>query len=316
VEKVDRMLAINIGHTLRLATSLMLVLAASARPSHASPTSLAITSDSEAERVFAQARNAWQARTEAPFLSYGILLRIANGSRHWDNWWEAYYRKSDQRFVVRRLVVPDDDEKRLKGTPLCIPAFGLKIFDTNSNAEPIFVEDPTIQAAESFGLLRSNASHVLGDLDSHETPSPGASAPPEIGRIQAVARDYVIELVNDEPDADESVYHLRLTPLHDQKRLRLRELWVSKDNYVTKKLIVDGISDGEPYDRARWVASYALLGGRVYLQQIKNEAPLHFGLTTLQQMEINFVDFRFPQQIPYYLFARTMSSRHTSRCGP
>jgi hypothetical protein len=287
-----------------------------ARPTVSKSNSLPSASNSEAESIFVQARNEWQARAEAPFLSYGIRLRITSGSRRWDNWWEAVYRNSDQRFVARRLVVPGDDEKRLKGTPLCLQMFGLKIFDTNKDAEPIYIEDPSIQAAESFGLLRSKMGEAVNDLDTGESPSTGPTAPPEVGRVQTVARDYAVELVDDEPSVDDNLYHLRLTPLRDPRRLRLRELWVSKDDYLTKKLVVDGISDGEPYDRTRWVASYISLNGRAYLQQIRNEAPLHFGLTTVQDIEFDFVDYRFPQQIQHYLFSQGMSSRHVSHCGP
>jgi len=303
------------GRALCLVTTLTLALAMWARPTVSKPNSLPSASDSEAERVFVQARNTWQARAEAPFLSYGIRLRITSGSRHWDNWWEALYRNSDKRFVVKRLVIPADDEKRLKGTPLCLGVFGLKIFDTNKDAEPIFVEDPSIQAAESFGLLRSKMGEAV-NLDTGESPSTGSTAPPEVGRVRTVGRDYAVELVDDEPNVGDNLYHLRLTPLHDPRRLRLRELWVAKDDYRTKKLVVDGISDGEPYDRTRWVASYITIDGRVYLQEIRNEAPLHFGLTTVQDIEFDFVDYRFPQQIQHYLFSPGMSSRHVSSCGP
>ena len=146
--------------------------------------------------------------------------------------------------------------------------------------------------------------------------SEGSTAPPEVGRVQVIARDYAVELVDDNSNVDDNLYHLRLTPLHDPRRLRLRELWVSKDDYLAKKLVVDGISDGERYDRTRWVASYITLNGRVYLQQIRNEAPLRFGLTTVQDIEFDFVDYRFPKQIQHYLFSQNMSRRHVSSCGP
>jgi hypothetical protein len=310
------MVAINVGGTLVLATLLTLAVITSTNPMPEGPGLSASASGSEAERIFTQARNAWQARTEAPFLSYGIRLRIANASHRWDNWWEAYYRNSDRRFIARRLVNVSDDEKRLKGVPLCLP-FGIKIFDTNPNAEPIFIEDPTIQAAESFGVLRSATARTLSGLESPEEPLLAIATPlPEIGRTQAVSRDYEVELVNAGPDSEEGIYHLRLMPLRDPRRLRLRELWVSKRDYATRKLVVEGISDGEPYDRARWVASYTQIDGRVYLEQVKNESPLRFGLTTVQQMEIDFVDYHFPQAIPYYLFQPIFSRRHTRSCGP
>jgi hypothetical protein len=282
-----------------------LAFSASARPATSKPTPL--VPDLLADRIFAHARDAWQARAEAPFLMYGIRLRITKGSRQWDNWWEAFYRNSDQKFVTHRIALQQDEERRLKGVPLRLQAFGLKIFDTNPDAEPIVVEEPSIQASESFGILRAKAAAGFGLVDSGETPE---ATPTEIGRVQAVSRDYAVQLVNDDEGADDGLYHLKLTPQRDPQRLRLRELWVAKTDYVTSKLVVDGISDGEPYDRARWVASYTQVRGRVYLQQLKNEAPLHFGLTTLQGMEIDFIDYHFPASIPHYEFVKMTFGKH------
>ena len=62
--------------------------------------------DAQAESIFAQARTAWQARVEAPFLSYGIRVHVANGAHSWDNWWQAFYRNSDRRFIATRIVIP------------------------------------------------------------------------------------------------------------------------------------------------------------------------------------------------------------------
>jgi hypothetical protein len=256
--------------------------------------------DPEADRILSRARDVWQQRTEAPYVSYGVKLQITKGERHWDNWWEASYRRSDGRLAVARIVIPGDEEQRLKGTPLKLQAFGLKIFDTNPNAEPIIVGDPAIRPLESFGLLRP--PNQLAEPESPEVPSPQETALAEVGRVQVNARDYSVELVTDDADTDADSYHLRLTPTHDPTRLRLRELWVSKDTYVTRRLVVQGIYDGDPYDKIRWMVTYVEINNRLYVQQIKNQQTLHFGIQSLPEMEFDYVDYRFPATIPHYRF--------------
>ena len=45
------------------------------------------------------------------------------------------------------------------------------------------------------------------------------------------------------------------------------------------------------------------VAGRRYLEQIKSEAPLHFGLdVTIPQMEFDFVDYHFPATVPDLTF--------------
>ena len=48
---------------------------------------------------------------------------------------------------------------------------------------------------------------------------------------------------------------------------------------------------------------YVAVAGRRYLEQIKSEAPLHFGLdVTIPQMEFDFVDYHFPATVPDLTF--------------
>jgi hypothetical protein len=45
---------------------------------------------------------------------------------------------------------------------------------------------------------------------------------------------------------------------------------------------------------------------RAYVQQIKNEEPLRFGIDTLPEMEFDYVDQQFPATILRYRFARSI----------
>ncbi|MBC5811170.1 MAG: hypothetical protein GIW95_10040 [Candidatus Eremiobacteraeota bacterium] len=67
-------------------------------------------------------------------------------------------------------------------------------------------------------------------------------------------------------------------------------------------MALDGIYNGKPYDGARWTVGYVPLGGQWYLQQVRAEN-LRFGFNVnIEAMEIDFVDYRFPADLPKYTF--------------
>jgi len=71
-------------------------------------------------------------------------------------------------------------------------------------------------------------------------------------------------------------------------------------------LSVDGIFNGQPYDRVRWTARYVPLAGQWYLQQLRGDN-LRFGLNVMiQAMEIDFVDYHFPSEVPQHTFDKLL----------
>jgi hypothetical protein len=266
--------------------------------------------DPQAEAMFGAAREWWHARKDAPYLTYGALIRYKHGAHVFDNWWNATFRSSDRAIRLERIAIPEDEAKRLKGFPITI--FGFKIGDTNPDAEPIRVEPPQIDPTSDFGVFTRYRSNV--DVNSESTPNPLEDQTPEpkgtplreIGSVQAYTRDYDVRLVGEETLRYGDAYHLRLTPLRDPKILRLRDLWVSKANSATMQIAIDGIFNGKPYDATRWTVSYVPIGGRWYVQQIVG-ADLRFGFDTkIDAMEFDFVDYHFPADVPKFTFDRLL----------
>jgi hypothetical protein len=111
-----------------------------------------------------------------------------------------------------------------------------------------------------------------------------------------------VRLVGEETLRYADTYHLKLTPLHDPQIFRLRDLWVTKTDYATVQMTIDGIFHGRPYDAVRWTVSYVPIDSRWYLQQL-TATNLHFGLDVhIQAMEFDFVDYHFPTDVPQYTF--------------
>jgi hypothetical protein len=258
------------------------------------------TSDPQAEHLFAQARSVWRARTDVPYLRYGALVRYLHSGHVFDNWWDAYYRNSDGAISLTPLLDIDEQHKRLSGIPFSI--FGIKIFDTNPDAEPIRLDEPRIAPSENFGVLGRGESAAPAP-----TPEPNPVASDDIReiRIQAAARDYRIQLAGTESMQGVDAIHLTLVPLRDPALNRLRDMWLDPVTYRTLQLNVQGILNGKPYDGILWTVRYTLVDGRQYLQQIIADEPLHFGFdTTLPKFEFDFVDYHFPADVPKFTFDR------------
>ncbi len=289
-----------------------------------------------ADTIFARAKRAWLERTPAPFVEYGLLERYTWRTRTHDNWWHAAYRASDHALILHRIIVAEQEQQRLRGT-----AFALHLrthwgsaradtLETNPNADAFPVLDPQVDPDASFGLVR-HAPHAelvgnapfaapTAEPTAAATPIPSPSPTPrvspgapteaplrELARVEAVARDYSIVLAGIERIRTTDAYHLVLTPLRKPNLYRLRDLWVDTSDYQTIKLVVNGLFEGKPYDGARWTVTYVDFNGEPYVQQIKTDDTLRFGVDRyVAGLEYDFVQFAFPQTISPLEFTRLL----------
>jgi hypothetical protein len=283
-----------------------------------------------AEAIFSRAKGAWRTRTEAPFVAFALRERYVWRDRVHDNWWQGAYRDSDRALALRRVVVPAQEEARLRGMPIHLNlrmhggAARADSLDTNADADAFPILEPLIEPNASFGLLARDVRARLSDAPElapipRATAAPASTAPDpagspaepgalrELGRVEAVARDYAIALAGVESVHDVTAYHLVLTPLRDPRVYRLRDLWVEPVTFRTVQLAVQGLFDGKPYDDARWLVGYVEAGGRNYVQQIRTEDTLKFGLDRfVGGLEFDFVQYDFPESIPDYTFRRLL----------
>ncbi|GAC1308196.1 MAG: hypothetical protein NVSMB19_21340 [Vulcanimicrobiaceae bacterium] len=292
---------------------------AAAAPQPAPAPSATPVPNPAAERAFARAREVWRARTDVPYVRYGALVRYLHNGHVFDTWWDANYRSGDGALALARLHDADEENHRLRGVPFSI--FGLKIFDTNRDAEPIRLDQPRIDPASSFGVLNRFGTTIVPRAAPSTPPrSPGDGTLPdftlrpkvsptpelrEISRVEASTREYAIDIGGTETIAGVAALHLTLVPLRDPKVNRLRDLWLDPATFRTLQTRVQGLLNGKPYDGVPWTVKYVVVDGRQYIQQIVADEPLKFGLdTTIPKLEFDFVDYHFPADVPKFTFER------------
>ncbi|GAC1619967.1 MAG: hypothetical protein NVS4B5_11740 [Vulcanimicrobiaceae bacterium] len=288
------------------------------------------------ESIFSAAKTAWRTRAEVPFVAFNLRERYEWRGHTHDNWWQVAYRDRDRALALRRTIVAEDEAKRLRGAAIAINFHIHKgkvktdSLDTNRDADAFPILDPQIEPNASFGLVRrepkamlvgsATASPVPGESAAATpipSPTPEALASPnvfatekplrEVGRIEAVARDYAIALAGTEHVRGRDAYHLTLTPLRDPHVNRLRDLWVDVGDFGTVQLAVQGIFQGKPYADARWTVGYARVDGRIYVQQIRTDDALRFGLDrVVTGLQFDFVAYDFPAGVPAMTFERML----------
>jgi hypothetical protein len=256
----------------------------------------------EGDALFARAKDAWRVRTEAPFVSYAVRAEYGFHNRTHDDWYQLTYRATDNALVVHPIVIPGEDGRRLRGFPVTV--FGVTIFDTNPDADPIALRDPAIEPAFTFGLMPHSFLPAVPPSPGDPTPNPDHERLKEIGRVVSVNREYRITLAGEDRLRYGDTYHLSLTPLRDPQLNRLRDLWIAKDTYITLRETIAGLFDVKPYDGATWTVDYVPLDGRMYIQQIRTSDDMHFGIERIQHMQLDFVDYRFPLDVPKETFER------------
>ncbi len=290
--------------------------------------------DLPADAIFSSAKNVWRSRVEAPFVTFNLRERYVWRERTHDNWWAVSYRDRDRALALRRAIVPEEEADRLRGSAIALNfrwhnGFGrADSLDTNADADAFPVLDPHIDPNASFGLLRREQSAALVGADasfanatasqtqlpvasSSDTPDPSSSpngdALREIVTVEAVSRDYSIALAGMESVRDVDAFHLSLTPVRAPAVNRLRDLWVDAVTYDTLRLAMRGLFRGKPYEDARWVVSYVKMDGRSYVQQIRTDDTLRFGLDRyVTGLQYDFVGYEFPASISPLTFERLL----------
>jgi hypothetical protein len=266
----------------------------------AAPAGAAPAEDGQGEALLFRARQAWQTRTEAPYVTYGVRTRYEDGGRITDTWYQVFYRGWDGALALSRIPMPGD-ENRVRGTAFSI--FGVELFSTNPEADVASaVREPAIEPAFTFGLMpRAYRSPIVVPAGD-PTPPPLPGELREIGRVIAINREYRVTLIGIDDLRYGRAYHLTLTPLRDPNLNRLRDLWIAQDTYQLLQENVAGILDVRPYDAATWTVTWVPLGGRMYIQQIRTDDSMRFGERRVAHFQLDFVDYHFPKALPQYTF--------------
>jgi hypothetical protein len=131
-----------------------------------------------------------------------------------------------------------------------------------------------------LGIPRLSPVYDFGMTPSAAAPSspPASEGLPTIATVAARTRKYRVSCVDTEPDdRGTTLDHLRLEPLQQPNRDRIREVWIESGSYWTDRmLLARNFVDGPPL-HSSWDIRFDHDNNAEYITEERARSPLNYG---------------------------------------
>ncbi len=248
--------------------------------------------------IFARARQAWEAQAYPDRMDYDVVVQTVRDGTPITERYGGYYDAAHNVIDVD----PVSDYERAHPASGRGVKFTLVFIQVGKLEVPVDVMGvPELAPAYSFGIAhyvapRASTSSelvhhirdVYNDPSAQPTPLVVTNGIPVITREEATARSYTITLAGVELLDGKSVYHLKLVPVRDPRRFRLREIWVDTNTFLTWRLVNDGNFSNGPGSTSTWTVDFATVNGAQYIEQEHTDAKMKFEHTNLDGATIRF----------------------------
>jgi hypothetical protein len=272
------------------------------------PASVSADSPADPATVFRAARKAWSFTAYPRYATYTIVAKYRNGDtsvvRHYD-------ALQDMR---RDIVFARTFSREEIANPSIPHGFDLRVGSLNgqggakvgNDANPDRVGPLALSVNYDFGisLLPQKTTVVSAGKDIEFPPNL-----PIIGTTGSATHDYTVRLIDMRDNGQ--TYHLGLEPTHDAGRLRLREMWVNAQTFLTHRILIAGNFTDGPYTTVPWLIEFTHIGGADYIAKETAEAPLDFDENvSLPNLTIAFEDLKLLPALPQYGAVGANDSSH------
>jgi hypothetical protein len=262
------------------------------------PTGVQAQNALDADQIFRAARKAWSFIAYPRYATYTIVTRFRNGQTN-------VTRDYDAIADLRRDIVFARTFSREEIANPSIP-HGINVqfgsingqggAQANTEQNPDRIGPLALSVNYSFGisLLPQKTAVVSSGKDIQFPPNL-----PVIGTTGARTHDYTVRLI--ETLDGGKIYHLGLEPTHDPGRLRLRQMWVDAATFVTRRILISGNFNKDPYETVPWLIEFTRIGGADYITTETAEAPLDFEENvSLPNVTISFEELKLLSAMPQY----------------
>jgi hypothetical protein len=254
---------------------------------------------SDPDQIFRAARRAWSFTNYPRYATYTVVTKFRNGQRNVERHYDAI---ADIR---RDIVFPRTFSREEIADPSMPHGFnvrvgglnyqgGIKLDDDHSNPDRIGPLALSVNYDFGISLLPQKTTVVSSGKDIEYPPNL-----PVIGTTGASTHDYTVRLI--EMLDNGKTYHLGLEPTHDAGRLRLREMWISADTFLTRRILISANFNDTPYTTVPWLVEFTHIGGADYIAKEIALAPLDFDdNTSLPNVTIAFENLKLLSVLPQY----------------
>jgi hypothetical protein len=234
-------------------------------PSGASPAKLV-----DAYEIFRNARERFSAGNISGQVRFSIRVSALSGTNPVSSVYDGMYDAHDDRHQIERFsreeaaqpFVPHGINIDVTFTAQGVTRTAKRL---NSQKAPTdLIGFPDLSPRYSFGIANDRNSRPQKKTDAHGAAA--GAAPPSfvIGRTASRPRDYKISVAGIESQG-RSTYHLSLEPLHDPKKLRLRDMWVDTETFETRKATIDGNFTKKSTAAVYWTVEMVSVDGTEFI---------------------------------------------------
>ncbi len=226
-----------------------------------------------AEAIFRKAQDRWSANVYPYDLHYVLTISATDARgeamvRHYDG------QAEPDRDVIWMHTRSREEAAQPPTTPhginFVIAIQGRVVHDFNPKDVGFDIMGiPRLSPVYAFGMTRETVV---------PTPPPIANDLNTIATVQARAREYRVTCIdNAASDSGVAVDHLRLEPLRDPNRYRIREVWIESGSYWTvRMLLARNFVDGPPL-HSTWDIAFAHDERAEYIASERALMPLDYG---------------------------------------
>ncbi len=264
--------------------------------------------------IFARARAYWEHQRYPERVEYTVAVRVVEGTRTLVERYASGYDAEDGRVVFDAV---SDAERAHPVTPHGI-GFSLMGSYVGGPEAPIdYLGVPILAPNYSFGIgttpltpppqPKTDAQIVREVREQFHDPDPRAhpaASPPaetglhEIAEVVSKSRAYDISIAGTDVVDGAPAYHLRMQPLHDPARYRLRELWVDAATYAPRKLVEALNFVNGPGTTVPWSVTFADVGGALYVGTETALGPMRYQHQRYAGASVSIEDVRSVDRFP------------------
>jgi hypothetical protein len=250
------------------------------------------------DQIFRSARKAWSLINYSRYATYTVAVKFRNGetnvARHYDAIADLrrdiVFARTFSHEEIANPSIPHGISLRLGS----VNGQGGALANNEPNGDRIGPVALSVNYSFGISLLPQKTAVVSSGKEIQFPPNL-----PIIGTTSTLTHDYAVKLM-DTPDGGKT-YHLGLEPTHDPGRLRLRQMWVDTQTFVTKRILISGNFNQNPYETVPWLIEFKRIGGADYITTETAEAPLEFDdNTTLPNVTIAFENLKLLSAMPQY----------------
>lgn len=261
--------------------------------------------------IFAAARARWETSRYPSQISYTVAITVKHSGISSSAHYHSYYDWVENRVDVNAV---SDEEIANPYTPHGISVFfqpfGARIPLSSPERTFDYLGVPLLTPNYSFGIAGSaphspdeNSSELVAEIRREFCdPAPGTNALPDsalktIASIEIVRRAYIIELSGTTQISGHPGYDLKLRPISEPGRYRLREVWVDARTFATDKLVSQGNFTQGGMTGIRWTVEFRQINGAPYLSSEATTESFRLTRRAYDSAIITFTDVT-PKRIP------------------